>query len=184
MTLGLPANSSFCAFKLTASIQVDLHKPTALPAKALHVHHQQSEKVADTMHRPYCAWSGLAFDQHDCIRAAGWIMSCAAAVVLQLFKNRVLRSSAPAPAPAPKQELLIEYSDTWCLLLTQVVNGFWATAAAAMASDLLGSQLPVTRSAQFSHYYCGNFGIMMADACNQSIDTTKVRPSQVLIWNV
>lgn len=167
----LPHNGTFRRRACTASAQD--HAPQALAANNMHVHQKQSAEHTCAKHMRFCALSGFSFYQHGCIRAAGWILSCAAAILLQHLKNQVLSSTAPAP----QQELLIaKYSDTERLLLTQIVNGFWATAAAAMASDLLGLQLPVTRSAEFSNFYCGNFGIMVADAGNHSIDTAKVRP--------
>ena len=102
--------------------------------------------------------------QDAVIQAAGWLFSCASALWLQ----HQLTLSAAASL----------YSHSVSLLLPQVVNGFLVTAAAAVASDLFhypshsragpGSPTPSCR------FHCGNFGMMLADACDQSVDIVKV----------
>ena len=63
------------------------------------------------------------------------------------------------------------------MLLSQIVNGFWVTAVAAVASDLFGYySVNLAECDDQSTFDCGNFGIMLADACNQSVDIVKVSP--------
>ena len=106
----------------------------------------------------------MQLQQDAVIHAAGWLFSCASALWLQ----HQLTLSAAASL----------YSHSLSLLLPQVVNGFLVTAAAAVASDLLHYQSP-SRPGPGSPpgsccFHCGNFGIMLADACNQSVDIVKV----------
>ena len=60
------------------------------------------------------------------------------------------------------------------LLFPPIITGFWATATAAVARDLLGFQSAVTGGEGQHCFCCGNFGIMVADSCNQSVDIVKV----------
>ena len=106
----------------------------------------------------------VQLQQDAVIHAAGWLFSCASALWLQ----HQLKPSAAASLP----------SHSLSLLLPQVVNGFLVTAVAAVVSDLFHYQSPsrpvpgsLTGS---SCFHCGNFGIMLADACNQSVDIVKV----------
>ena len=109
----------------------------------------------------------MQLQQDAVIHAAGWLFSCASALWLQ----HQLKLSAAASLP----------SHSLSLLLPQVVNGFLVTAVAAVASDLFHYQSlsrPIPGSPPgFSCFHCGNFGIMLADACNQSVDIVKVTAS-------
>ena len=98
--------------------------------------------------------------QHSMTHAAGWIFSCASALWLQ-YQLTLLR--------------VPQCDQSWQdLLLPPVATGFWLTAAAAVASDLLGFQAAVTGVEGQRCFCCGNFGIMLADSCNQSADIVKV----------
>ncbi|KAA6424459.1 MAG: hypothetical protein FRX49_05671 [Trebouxia sp. A1-2] len=68
------------------------------------------------------------------------------------------------------------------IMFSQIVNGFWVTAVAAVASDLFGyySGNVAESNAQIT-CRCGNFGIMLADACNQSVDIVKVLYSMSIV---
>lgn len=94
-------------------------------------------------------------------QAAGWIFSCVSALWLQF--HLTLRKGP-------------QHNQGWQeLLLPPIVTGFWVTAAAAVASDLLGFQSGVIVVGDQRRFCCGNFGIMLADSCNQSVDIVKVR---------
>ena len=101
--------------------------------------------------------------QHSIIHAAGWLFSCASALWLQHHLSNTLPRTGPQ-------------HDHSCheLLLHQIVNGFWVTAVTAVASDLLGYQPATTAAEGQRRFCCGNFGLMLADSCNQSVDIVKV----------
>ena len=94
------------------------------------------------------------------IHAAGWISSCVTALWLQKHLT------------VPKGP---QHNHSWQgLFCPPIVTGFWVTAAAAVASDLLGFQCAFTGGEGSRRFCCGNFGIMLADSCNQSVDIVKV----------
>ncbi len=105
--------------------------------------------------------------QDTMIHAAGWLFSCACALCLQQMHHLSL---AIMTLPLHEQ--------SWqSMLLSQIVNGFWVTAVAAVASDLFGYySVHSAECDDQSTFNCGNFGIMLADACNQSVDIVKVSP--------
>lgn len=110
--------------------------------------------------------SNQADSLQDCmIRAAGWLFSCACALCLQQMQHLTLAIMALPPDAQSWQHIMF----------SQIVNGFWVTAVAAVASDLFGyySGNVAESNAQIT-CRCGNFGIMLADACNQSVDIVKV----------
>ncbi|KAL0031273.1 hypothetical protein WJX77_012514 [Trebouxia sp. C0004] len=103
--------------------------------------------------------------QDSMIHAAGWIFSCACALCLQQMHHLTLAVTALPP-----------HASSWqSMLLSQIVNGFWVTAVAAVASDLFGyNSVNWANCDDQTTFNCGNFGIMLADACNQSVDVVKV----------
>ena len=105
--------------------------------------------------------------QDSVIHAAGWLFSCACALCLQRMHHLTLAIMA-----------LPHVEQSWqSMLLSQIVNGFWVTAVAAVASDLFGYySVNLAECDDQSTFDCGNFGIMLADACNQSVDIVKVSP--------
>jgi hypothetical protein len=105
--------------------------------------------------------------QDSMICAAGWLFSCACALCLQQMHHLTLVIMA-----------LPLHERSWqSILLSQIVNGFWVTAVAAVASDLFGYySVNLAECDDQSTFNCGNFGIMLADACNQSVDIVKVGP--------
>ena len=162
----LPGNSS-CSFPDDPGCA---HKLP--PLHAWQAQHLQQEQSC-LKHRLLWSWKCLPCDSNSCIRAAGWTFSCVLALWMAYLRSQVL--SAAATASVLQQELgVMQSSDVRRLLLTQVANGFWATAAAAIASDMLGWQAPTTCPRGVNTFFCGNFGLLMADACNHSVDAVKV----------
>ncbi len=106
--------------------------------------------------------------QHDfLVHSIGWLFSCASALWLQHHFN--LSGSSIL------QQDLTTCTKWLSLLQMQLVSGFWVTAAAAVASDLLGCQgAAAATPGGGRNFWCGNFGIMLADACDKSVDIVKV----------
>ena len=105
--------------------------------------------------------------QESVIHAAGWLFSCACALSLQQMRHLSLAILA-----------LQLHEQSWqSTLLSQIVNGFWVTAVAAVATDLFGYySVHLAECVDQSTFSCGNFGNMLADACNQSVDIVQVSP--------
>ena len=105
--------------------------------------------------------------QDSMIHAAGWLFSCACALSLQQMHHLSLATMA-----------IQLHEQSWqSTLFSQIVNGFWVTAIAAVATDLFGYySVHLAECADQSTFNCGNFGIMLADACDQSVDIVKVSP--------
>jgi len=105
--------------------------------------------------------------QDSMIHAAGWLFSCACALSLQQMHHLSLAIMA-----------IQLHEQSWqSTLFSQIVNGFWVTAIAAVATDLFGYySVHLAECADQSTFNCGNFGIMLADACDQSVDIVKVSP--------
>ncbi len=101
--------------------------------------------------------------QDSIIHAAGWLFSFACALSLQQMHHLSLA-------------IMALHEQSWqCTLLSQIVNGFWVTAVAAVATDLFGyHSVHLAECDDQSTFNCGNFGIMLADACDQSVDIVKV----------
>ena len=136
-----------------------------------------SEKVQRHHAQHVCSPQGVkpsqldqadSLEQSSIVHAVGWLFSCACALWLQLYL------SAATLDP--------QYGQSWQnLLLPQIVSGFWVTAAAAVATDLLNYQSATTAEYVEGQrlFCCGNFGLMLADSCNQSASIVKVPPSSI-----
>lgn len=114
------------------------------------------------------------------IRIAGWLFSCFCAAFLQALQYLVAHQGS---------SLLQQYTDAagtgpgWhAVLLSQVTLGFWVTAAASFGSDVCMYGFTLTGTATGKDtglvaersFHCGNFGIMLADACGQTRQMVKV----------
>ena len=116
-----------------------------------------------------CTDSGSNIVAEAVIHAAGWLFSCASACCIHFVMSQL---SGSDPEFAEQHSRGLNYSWRYCQ--NQVIVGFYVTAVAALATDLLGSY-PVTPLHSGSHRFCcGNFGLMLADMRSHCIDVVKV----------
>ena len=93
-------------------------------------------------------------------------------MLLQLLQNYI----APSLSSVMQQRIsTAEAQNTWQeLFLFHVTNGFWVTAAASLGTDVLQYGFRATGQAGVRSFHCGNFGIMLADACGQTMQMVQV----------
>ena len=165
-----------CTFQphivLTANkSSAEAKQQTAQAWRRAHVHHAEKQVQANQL----AVVPSASEPQHAfTIQTAGWIFSCASAVWLQ-HSLHVQQPFLALSAPSPLQQNLLP--NWYRLLLVQLSNGFWVTAAAAIATDLLGCHCRCTdaSSGNTRKFHCGNFGLMLADTCTYAVDVVKVR---------
>ena len=113
------------------------------------------------------------YDHDWFVRIAGWLSSCFLAVVLQILWQKTAQSAWPVTQHLSD----IDSNEFWrSMLLAQLSLSFWVTAAASLGSDILlhSAKTNNDNGGMQRRFRCGNFGVMVADACGQTLEMVKV----------
>ena len=161
LLLPRPCTPSLFPLATDASFQVAAFD-SGLSSNLVHSQRPQSAKQQNQLN-----------DFAICI--GGWLFSCVCAALLQVLQNHI---AYPVSTVTKQRISMPEAQDTWqAVLLFHVTNGFWVTAAASLGSDVFQYGFTATGHTGARSFHCGNFGIMLADACGQTLQMVQVKPS-------